>query len=267
MRLPILTLIFLCFASPAVAASCEESFQKKGDFFNGSAFAGRVQLDGVSVEEAFTKLRPILARESIRTISVDHSLGIMKAENPATAFQRALPIDIYAVPDGSRLDVEMVFTLPSGVGAKKETVKQYICGALNQLLPKDEVTATTPGVSNDATAIALDAPSLAKQVAEAAGNPAKIRVNFVDKTFRISGKVLSIVEGNGSYIVAFESKPAAGSTPPSQGNPMAVVCTMAKNQDAAVAALEVNRPATLVGRFQGVDSQTKTIKLQGCVGS
>ncbi|MEG3910605.1 MULTISPECIES: hypothetical protein [unclassified Microcoleus] len=60
----------------------------------------------------------------------------MKAENPATAFQRALPIDVFASPDGNLLTVEMIFTIPSGVGASRDTVKRYLCGALNQLLPK-----------------------------------------------------------------------------------------------------------------------------------
>ncbi|NJN29111.1 MAG: hypothetical protein HC824_00515 [Synechococcales cyanobacterium RM1_1_8] len=101
----------------------------------------------------------------------------------------------------------MVFTLPSGVGAKKETVQKYVCGALNQLLPQNEVTATTPGGSTSAAAIALNAPTLAQQVAAAGGNPAKIRVNVADKTFRISGKVLSIVEGNGSYLVGAQVLP------------------------------------------------------------
>jgi hypothetical protein len=138
MRSLFLTLALMCFATPAVATTCEESFQKKGDFFNGSAFAARVQVEGLSVERAFSQLRPILARESIRTISTDVSAGVMKAENPATAFQRALPIDVFASMDGNLLTVEMIFTLPSGVTASKDTVKGYLCGALNQLLPKSK---------------------------------------------------------------------------------------------------------------------------------
>jgi hypothetical protein len=47
---------------------------------------------------------------------------------------------------------------------------------------------------------------------------------------------------------------------------MAVVCTMAKNQDAAVAALQTNLRATLVGRFQEFDSKANVIKLQDCIG-
>ncbi|MEG4328658.1 hypothetical protein [Microcoleus sp. herbarium5] len=103
---------------------------------NGAAFSARVQVEGLSIERAFSQLRPILARESIRTISTDVSTGVMKAENPATAFQRALPIDVFASPDGNLLTVEMIFTIPSGVGASRDTVKRYLCDALNQLLPK-----------------------------------------------------------------------------------------------------------------------------------
>jgi hypothetical protein len=136
MRSLVLSLAFMCLATPAVATTCEESFQKKGDFLNGSAFSARVQVEGLSIERAFSQLRPILAREGIKTLSTDLNLGVMKAENPATAFQRALPIDVFASMDGNLLNVEMIFTLPSGVGASKDTVKGYLCGALNQLLPQ-----------------------------------------------------------------------------------------------------------------------------------
>ncbi|HSF76850.1 MAG TPA: hypothetical protein VLA84_23860 [Microcoleus sp.] len=131
-----MTLALICLATPAVATTCEESFQKKGDFLNGAAFSARVQVEGLSIERAFSQLRPILAREGIKTLSTDLNLGVMKAENPATAFQRALPIDVFASMDGNLLNVEMIFTLPSGVGASRDTVKRYLCGALNQLLPK-----------------------------------------------------------------------------------------------------------------------------------
>ena len=136
MRSLVLTTALICLATPAVATTCEESFQKKGDFLNGAAFSARVQIEGLSIERAFSQLRPILAREGIKTLSTDLNLGVMKAENPATAFQRALPIDVFASMDGNLLNVEMIFTLPSGVGASKDTVKGYLCGALNQLLPQ-----------------------------------------------------------------------------------------------------------------------------------
>ena len=136
MRSLVLTLALICLATPAVATTCEESFQKKGDFLNGAAFSARVQVEGLSIERAFSQLRPILAREGNKTLSTDLNLGVMKAENPATAFQRALPIDVFASMDGNLLNVEMIFTIPSGVGASKDTVKRYLCGALNQLLPQ-----------------------------------------------------------------------------------------------------------------------------------
>ena len=136
MRSLVLTIALMCLATPAVATTREESFQKKGDFLNGAAFSARVQVEGLSIERAFSQLRPILAREGIKTLSTDLNLGVMKAENPATAFQRALPIDVFASMDGNLLNVEMIFTLPSGVGASKDTVKGYLCGALNQLLPQ-----------------------------------------------------------------------------------------------------------------------------------
>ncbi|MEG4320252.1 MULTISPECIES: hypothetical protein [unclassified Microcoleus] len=150
MRSLLLTVAFICLATPAVATTCEESFQKKGDFFNGAAFSARVQVEGLTVEKAFSQLRPILAREGIKTVSTDVSMGVMKAENPATAFQRALPIDVFASQDGNLLNVEMIFTLPSGVGASRDTVKKYLCGALNQLLPKSTSTRTsaTPQLSS-----------------------------------------------------------------------------------------------------------------------
>lgn len=266
MRSFVLTLAFLGLGSPAVAATCEESFQKKGGFVNGSAFAARVQVEGGTVEKALSQLRPILARDGIKTISVDANAGTLQAENPATMFQRALPIDVFASMDGTLLNVEMVFTLPSGVTARRETVKKYLCNALNQLVPKERA-ATAPPVKDDSTAISIDASTLAKQVKESADNPARLRLNFIGKTFRVSGKVLGIKESDGSYTVSFDSiQPTTDKASAEKANRMTVLCTMAKNQDTAVAALQTNQPTTLVGRFQRFDSQTNTIQLQDCIG-
>jgi hypothetical protein len=266
MRSLILTLALLGFATPAMATTCEESFQKKGDFFSGAAFAARVQVEGLSVEKAFSQLRPILARESIKTLSTDIELGVMKAENPATPFQRALPVDVFASKDGNLLNVEMVFTIPGGVGASRATVKKYLCDALNQLLPKNTVPETTTPKS-DSPPIDIDANTLAKQVKAAADNPARLRVNFIGKSFRVSGKVLGIADNDGVYTVSLDSgTPGARSTSAAQATQTKILCTMAKNQDATVAALQTNQRATLVGRFQSFDSKANTIKLQDCTG-
>ncbi len=247
-----------------MATTCEESFDKKGDFFNGSAFAARVQVDGLTVEDAFARLRPILARESIKTLSADVGAGVMRAENPATFFQRALPIDVYATKAGSLLNVEMVFTLPSGVGAKRETVKGYLCRALNQLLPAESTqpkTAPAP-LEPVAPAIEIEAPALAKQVKESADNPARIRLNFIGKTFRVSGKIQAIGDTNGAYTVSFDGSQAGAKKVPGP----TLICAMAKGQDAAVAALQINRRSALVGTFQSFDSKANSILLQDCVG-
>ena len=266
MRSIVFTLAFMGLASPAIASTCEESFQKKGDFFNGTAFTARVQIEGGTVEKAFSQLRPILARDGIRTISADVSTGVMQAENPATVLQRALPIDVFATMDSTLLNVEMVFTLPSGVGASRETVKKHLCNALNQLLPKADTTAALP-VKDDSTAVEIDANTLAKQVKESADNPARLKLNFIGKTFRVNGKVLGITESDGSYIVAFDSdQPSSRNASTEKVNRMAVLCAMDKKQDAAVASLQINQSATLVGRFQGFDSNVNAIKLQDCIG-
>jgi hypothetical protein len=261
------TLACLCLAGPAMATTCEESFQKKGDFLDGSAFSARVQIEGGTIEQTFFQLRPILARDGIKTLSSDVTTGVLKAENPATLFQRALPIDVFASKEGTLLNVEMVFTLPSGVGASRATVKKHLCSALNQLLPKVDPTAALPPVKLDSTTTKVDAIALVKQVKDSSNNPARLRLNFVGKVFQVSGKVLSIAENTGTYAVSFDGNPpVVGKPPKTTANRATVMCTMAKNQDASVATLQTERRATLLGRFQGFDSQANVIKLQDCIG-
>ena len=267
MRTLVLTIALTCVATPAIATPCEDSFQKKGDFLNGSAFSARVQVEPLTVEQAFAQLRPILAREGIKTVSTDVASGVMKAENPATALQRALPIDVFAVATGAKLDVEMVFTLPSGVTARRETVKGYLCGALNQLKPIAAApTATTPSL--DLTqAIAIAAPDLASQVDAAGSNPARIRLNFVGKVFQVSGEVLAIEDTQGTYTVVLSGlpSPVKAGAPKESVPARAVRCIMAKNQDEAVAALQLKQQATLVGQFQEFDRQNQVSVLAGCL--
>jgi hypothetical protein len=197
---------------------------------------------------------------------------VMRAENPATFFQRALPIDVYATKAGSLLNVEMVFTLPSGVGAKKDTVKGYLCRALNQLLPAETAPAKPAPAKTEPTkiepaapAIEIEATALAKQVKESADNPARIRLNFIGKTFRVSGKVQAIGDNNGAYTVSLDGAQATSSGAKKVAGTM-VVCAMAKGQDAAVAALQINQRSALTGTFQSFDSKTNVILLQDCIG-
>ncbi len=270
MRSLVLTLVVCGITSlgltrPALATTCEASFQKKGDFFNGTAFSARVQIEGGTIAQAFAQLRPILARDGIQTVSTDLSNGVMKAINPATAFQRALPIDVFGTLDGSLLTVEMVFTLPTGVTARQDTVRKHLCGALNQLLPKTKPTAASPG-QPAAQPVNIQAIALAQQVKQAADNPARLRLNFIGKTFRVTGKVVAIAEQGSSYAVSFDSQPAAPAATKPAPQRLTVLCSMAKNQDATVAALEMNQTATLTGQLQGFDSKTNTVQLQDCIG-
>ncbi len=265
LTLAVFGVISFDLTSPAFAATCEESFQKKGDFFNGTAFSARVQIEGGTIEQAFSQLRPILARDGIQTVSTDVSSGVMKAINPATAFQRALPIDVFGTMDGSLLTVEMVFTLPSGVTAGRDTVRKHLCGALNQLLPKGKPTAAVP-VQKDAPAVEIQATTLGTQVQQAADNPARLRLNFIGKIFRVTGKVVAIAEQGSSYAVSFDAQPPTPNRAKPGQQPMTVVCSMAKNQDATVATLEMNQSATLIGRLQGFDSKANAVQLQDCIG-
>ena len=268
MRAFVLTTVLTCVATPAIATTCETSFQKKGDFLNGSAFSARVQVEPLTVEQAFAQLRPILAREGIKTVSTDVASGVMKAENPATAFQRALPIDVFAVATGPKLEVEMVFTLPSGVTARRETVKGYLCGALNQLKPTAAAPTATAPTLDLTKAIAIAAPDLASQVAAAGDNPARIRLNFAGKVFQVSGEVLAIEDTQGTYTVVLSGSqtPVTAGAPKASVPPRAVRCIMAKNQDEAVAALQPKQQATLVGQFQEFDRQNQVSVLSGCLG-
>ncbi len=267
MRSQLLILVFLGLSTPAAAMTCEESFQKKGDFFNGSAYSARIQVEGGTVERAFAQLRPILAREGIKTVSSDLENGVLKAENPATPFQRALPIDVFAFVDGSLLNVEMVFRLPSGVTAGKETIKKHLCTALNQLLPRTDAAVSSAPIAPTEPATSVTVAALVKQVQETAENPASLRLNFVGKVFQVSGTVTAITEAQDSYAVSFSSTQANATPQANPGpNAMTVQCLMAKNQDTIVAGLKTNQPTTLVGRFQGVDRNLNTIKLQECRG-
>jgi hypothetical protein len=150
MRSTLFALVLSLFAGPAAAITCEESFQKKGDFFSGTTFSARVQLLNSTVEGAFSQLRPLLAREGIRILGSDVSTGTLNAQNPSTPTQRALPIDVFAATEENLLNVDMIFTLPSGVGASKAKVQQHLCGILNQLrlgqpnLPVVPSTAPAP---------------------------------------------------------------------------------------------------------------------------
>jgi hypothetical protein len=144
MRSTLFALALVLFAGPAMAATCEESFQKKGDFFSGTTFSARVQVLNLTVEGAFAQLRPLLARDGIRILSSDASTGTLNAQNPSTPFQRALPIDVFAAAEGNLLNIDMIFTLPGGVGASKKEVQQNLCGILNQLRPGSASPTAAP---------------------------------------------------------------------------------------------------------------------------
>jgi hypothetical protein len=254
--------IAICIPVNAHAAACAEGFAKTGNVLTGQQFSTQIMVPGLTVETAFQQLRTIFIEARIRVMQEDRANGLMKAEIGARPFVPPQTIDVFYANVGSAGRVQMIYTLRPGTATTSAAARKQMCDLL------DRVTAprsTSPERAENVTAIT--SIQLAQQILQIRDNPARLKTQFVDRLFRVHGRILKIAETQGGFAVAFEAEPPeTGAAEGRSWAKIAVSCKVLSAQTKAVAKLDLNAGGVLIGRFTRFDDYraTPTIMLEDC---
>ena len=131
--LPLAIAAFAFIPSTAFAATCEESFVKKGSPISGVKFTATVTVPDMTPVSAIGQLRGIVAAKGYDIMADEAEYGSMLIEQPQTGKARAFPITITATNDGKTGTVQMQANLRAAMIVKEADAKTELCGMLNQL--------------------------------------------------------------------------------------------------------------------------------------
>jgi hypothetical protein len=268
-----LSLALSVLLSPARALAalppspCLQNVARTGDLGSGYRFATQFRLPGLTSEHTFARLRAAFTTAGLRVMQEDRANGLMKAEIGATMFEPSRAVDILFSNDGTEGVVQMVQRYRPGIWVNNDLARRQLCWTLDQLRVTN--VAVRPAMPNNASpgAIAIESIQLAQQVRQASGNPARIKTLFVDRLYRVNGRILKIADNRGGYAVAFEAEPPVPDDEARRAwAQVAVTCQVDRAQATAAAALDLNRRGTLVGRFARYDDYraTPVVELEDC---
>lgn len=251
-----LAALFLLPAGTALADSCEDSYQKKGNPFTGTVYTASVNVPNLSIASAMGQLRGVAVKNKLSILADDEG-GSMLAEEPETMTHKPIPITFSA----SEGRVDMSVKLNRGAfGAGADAMKKYMCDMLADIKPgKAGMSKAQAAQSAGATVTEISAVRLASQVKnQAKDNEGAINARYKGKAFRVNGFVSQVVEDDGRYTLIFKSFDT------SELFPVPIKCIIASNQAAYALSVREGEKATLTGTFDQYDRTLDHFYLKDC---
>ena len=202
-------LLALALPSTARAATCEETFVKKGNGITGLRFIAMTSVPDMPVDGAINQLRGIVARRGYDIIAVEPAAGAMLIEQSQTGNSRAFPIEINATTANGAGTVQMEAKLRAGQFTKAELAKAEMCAVLAELkggkAGKLAAAAGARAVTQQAAPIAMSAQAFSQQISkDAERNSLAIAQRYAGKKYTLSGTVDYITRDGQYNRVAFK---------------------------------------------------------------
>ena len=260
-------------SSAAVAATCEQSFTKRGSAVTGLNFTAQHNVADLTPASAIGQMRGIAVAGKYDIILEEADAGSLLIEQPAQGSARPLPIIVSATEAGGAGTVRMEAKLPAGMAAPAEAVKGELCGMLAQLKGGSAGLAAASagmGVEAVSTPTRIDAVTLSQQFArEAVKNDAALPLRYANKSFSVWGAVNHVMKDGEWFRVAFDPPDAADrrirlDAPGDAGFMVNISCLMAKGQNAYALTLKKGNLIRLTGTFYEYDTFKRTVWLNGC---
>jgi hypothetical protein len=207
-----LTLAFAACAqlpSVASAATCEDTFVKKGNGITGMKFTGTVTVSDMTPVSAIGQLRGIVAARGYDIMADEAAYGTMLIEQPMSGKARAFPIMITATSDGKNGTVEMQAKMPAGMAVKEADAKTELCLMLNQLKGGKAGLALAAKGKNaqtvQAAPLAISALEFSHQVSkDTERNPAGVLTRYKGKSYTIDGSVSYVTKDGDKFRIGYD---------------------------------------------------------------
>jgi hypothetical protein len=202
----ILTAALLTAPAIAQAASCEQSFAKKGNPLTGLRFTANVQVANMSPASAVGQLHGIVAAKGYDILVADQEAGSLLIEQPATAKARSFPLEFTAAPDGT---VVMEAKLRGASSVPEAAARTEMCGILNQLkggkAGEAAAAAGMKATTAPAAPLRMSVLRFSQDITgEADKNSAAVPLRYKNKRFTLYGPVAFVGPVGDSYRVEWK---------------------------------------------------------------
>lgn len=253
------------------AATCEDSFTKKGSPLGGLKFTAESTVADLSPPTAIRQFRGIAAARGY-DITVDESEdGSMLIEQPRTGSTRPIPILVTATASGGAATIRLEAKLSGGMFAPAEGVKSELCGMLGQIKGgKAGIAAASRGRNavSSAGPTVIDALVLSQQVSqEAEKNAAIIPQRYQGKSFTISGTMSYVIRDGDTYRIAYDIPETTSDLVLKVGKfrfLTQISCLVAKGQSAFALSLKKGNRIRLTGTFRDYNEFKHVMWFEGC---
>jgi hypothetical protein len=258
--------------SMANAATCEESFVKKGSPISGVKFTATVTVPDLTPVSAIQQLRGIVAGKGYDIMADEAEYGSMLIEQPQTGKARAFPIQITATNEAKVGTVQMQASLRAGMIVKEAPAMEEMCGMLNQLQGGKAGLALAAKGKNaqtvQAAPLAISALALSHQISkDTERNPAGVLTRYKGKFYTIDGTVSYVTKDGDKFRIGYdvpnpwEEVIRLPNTAPFKTD---IVCYMAPGQAAYSLQLKPKKGIKLTGIVEDFDEYKHIVWLKDC---
>lgn len=266
-------LALLLLPSAASAATCEETFVKRGNGITGLRFIAMTSVADMPADVAINQLRGIVARKGYDIIAAEPAGGAMLIEQAQTATTRAFPIEINATVANGVGTVQMEAKPKAGQFIKADLAKAEMCSVLAQLKGGKEGRLAAKANANAATVqaapVAVSAQILSQQISkDIERNQLSVGQRYAGKRFTLSGRVERIAMDGKDYRVWFEilqPHELVIRLPGGSQSHVEMGCALAAGQSVFAMKVKPKMSVKLTGTYDGHDANRGVVWFKDCV--
>ncbi|WIX06019.1 hypothetical protein [Xanthomonas oryzae] len=254
----------LAASAPVFAATCEESFQKKGNPFVGTQFSVSVSHPGLTVRSAIGQMGVIAKQSKMDVLSEDADAGSMLIEQPQTFGNGPLPMIVSASAVDGVGTVNLLFKVNKGAIASTDSARTEMCKLLNPVKP-GAAGEQFAKKTLDTALVEITAYNVGFQLRrQHKENPAAIELRYANKVYRITCKISQsgVLKSGGTYNITFDVLQGED-----RFETVGITCAFAANQAAYALALRPSEKVTLTGVVDHYDQILQVLWLRDCRGN
>ena len=212
---PLLALVLLPFAAPALAGECEANFKKSGNPIVMTSYSSAVTVPNLSTRDALAQMRGIMVAEKMDVMAEDAEGGTLLVEQRQDKAARPIPTTITVSEVASGTRIEMAIKMERGVFSKVEQIQPYMCGLFAKVKGgKEGVAAAKKGAgaaNNEATGN-QDVFMFSRMIAgEANKNAIAVNARHKGRKYTLTGRIETLMEDGEDYNLIFDI-PEVGDT-------------------------------------------------------
>lgn len=269
---PLLALVLLPFAAPALAGECEANFKKSGNPIVMTSYSSAVTVPNLSTRDALAQMRGIMVAEKMDVMAEDADGGTLLVEQRQDKAARPIPTTITVSEVASGTRIEMAIKMERGVFSKVEQIQPYMCGLFAKVKGgKEGVAAAKKGAAatnNEATGN-QDVFMFSRMIAgEANKNAIAVNARHKGRKYTLTGRIETLMEDGEDYNLIFDipeiSEMALKPLPFDAQFKVSVSCLFRPNQLTTVLAMREGQKVTLTGTVYKYDNFRKVIWLENC---